>query len=81
MGFPTKSTGVVSHFSSRDLPDPGFEPVSFVPPALQGDSLLLNQWGSPMHIHEKILMKETIHLVNVQNININSGGMLKISNS
>ena len=30
--------------SSRDLPDPGTEPVS---PALQADSLLLSHWRSP----------------------------------
>jgi len=30
---------------SRDLPDPGIEPVSPVAPALQADSLLLSHWG------------------------------------
>ena len=30
-----------------DLPDPGIEPMSSVFPALQADSLLLSQWGSP----------------------------------
>ena len=30
-----------------DLPDPGIEPVSPVTPALQVDSLLLSQRGSP----------------------------------
>ena len=31
----------------RDLPDPGTEPGSLVPPAWQEDSFLLSHWGSP----------------------------------
>ena len=34
--------------SSRDLPDPGIEPVSPESPVLQKDSLLLHCQGSPM---------------------------------
>ena len=34
--------------SSRDLPDPGIEPM---PPALQADSLPLSHRGSPKHIY------------------------------
>ena len=30
---------------SRDLPDPGIEPVSPVAPVLQANSLLLSHWG------------------------------------
>ena len=33
--------------SSRDLPDPGIEPVSPMAPALQVDSLPLKHQGSP----------------------------------
>ena len=32
---------------SRDLPDPGIEPVSPAAPALQADSLPLSHWGNP----------------------------------
>ena len=44
---PGKNTGVATMPSSRDLPDPEIEPVCPVTPALQADSLLLSQWGSP----------------------------------
>ena len=37
----------VAMSSSRDLPDPGIEPVSPVAPALQVDSLQLKHQGSP----------------------------------
>ena len=33
---------------SGDFPNPGIEPVS---PALQGDSLLLSHWGSPLFLY------------------------------
>ena len=33
--------------SSRDLPNPGMEPLSPMAPALQVDSLLLRHWESP----------------------------------
>ena len=39
--------------SSRDLPDPGIEPMS---PTLQEDSLLLSHRGSPGHFHRWSLM-------------------------
>ena len=32
--------------SPGDLPDPGIEPMSLVPPALQADSLPLSHWGN-----------------------------------
>ena len=34
--------------SSRDLPDPGIEPMFPAAPALQADSLLLSYQGSPL---------------------------------
>ena len=34
--------------SPGDLPNPGFEPMSLVSPALQMDSLPLSHWGSPI---------------------------------
>ena len=41
-----------------DLPDPGFKPMTPVAPALQADSLLLKQQGSPKYICRCTLIKE-----------------------
>jgi len=38
----------VSCPSPRDLPDPGIKPVCPAAPALQADSLLLSDQGSPI---------------------------------
>ena len=46
-GSPSKNKGLLSP-APGDLPDPGIKPDSLVAPALQADSLLLNQWGSPL---------------------------------
>ena len=37
----------VAMSSSRNLPNPGIEPVSPAAPALQVDSLPLSHWGKP----------------------------------
>ena len=36
-----------------DLPDTGIEPTSLVSAALQAESLLLSQEGSPTHLEQK----------------------------
>ena len=47
MGFSSKTTKEwVAIHSSRDLPDPGIEPVSPAAPALQEDSLPPSHWVS-----------------------------------
>ena len=48
MGYPRQEYWSELPFpSSRDLPNPGIEPVSPVAPALQADSLLPSHQGSP----------------------------------
>ena len=45
--------------SPEDLPDPGVELEFPVAPALQADSLLLSQLGSPdIHIHVSVLFQK-----------------------
>ena len=40
----------------RDLPDPGMEPASPAPPALQADSSPLSHWGSLMCNNKNLLI-------------------------
>ena len=44
--FPARLLEWVAIHSSKDLPDPGIEPVSPAAPALQEDSLPLRHWVS-----------------------------------
>ena len=56
MGFPRQEHWGGLQFSSPgDLPDPGIKSIS---PALQGDSLLLSHWGSPIR---PIVRKAQLH--------------------
>ena len=49
MGFPRKDYwSELPSPPPEDLPDPETEPASPAAPTLQADSLLLNQWGSPL---------------------------------
>ena len=49
MDFPSRSTGVGSHFLLQgDLPNPGNEPEAPVTPALAGGSLPLSHQGIPL---------------------------------
>ena len=51
MGFSGKNTEQVACPSAGGLPNTGIEPASPVTPALQADSLLQSQWGSPFRSH------------------------------
>ena len=42
----------------QDLPSPGIEPMSPAASALQADSLLLSQWGSPRHHDTHVKIRE-----------------------
>ena len=47
--------------SPGHLPDPGMEPLSPAPLALQADSLLLDRWGSPGY-HSKFSEYPSSHI-------------------
>ena len=49
---PGQNTGVGTP-SPGDRPNPGIEPMTPTPPALQADSLLLSHQGSPMSLQPK----------------------------
>ena len=50
---PGKNTGVSSHYSPGDLPNPGIKPGS---PALQADSLPSKPPGKPLNMEYRLII-------------------------